>query len=125
MYAKRSTVYATTEKMNLGTRYGSCSAASAFWLTQSYGDAVPFVLYTMPDVQSGWDALAELPFMETADDTGELMTDRLAQYGSYEYGRGGALSYLRGRSVSTGMYYVIVETPEGSFGRDRCGCFSA
>ena len=189
-----------TESMNLGTRYESYSAASAYWLTKRYGGSrcTPFALYIMPDVQAGWDALAQFPYISKAADTGKLITDRLAQYGSYEYERSGeticeaffasddissgefvdmekvfaarggklmdkvsphrerepeenaispvslkskeniggavyetytaanrasAIAYLRQRAVDRRFYYVIVETPEGKFGRDIVGAF--
>ena len=37
--------------------------------------------------------------------------------------RAAAVEFLNGRKVSRKFYYVIVDTPEGSFGRDLTGFY--
>ena len=37
--------------------------------------------------------------------------------------RASAVAFLRGKSVDKRYYYVVVDTPEGSFGRDITGFY--
>ena len=37
--------------------------------------------------------------------------------------RAAAVEFLNGRKISRKFYYVIVDTPEGSFGRDLTGFY--
>ncbi len=37
--------------------------------------------------------------------------------------RAAAVEFLQGRKVSRKFYYVVVDTPEGSFGRDVTGFY--
>ena len=37
--------------------------------------------------------------------------------------RAAAVEFLEGRTVSRKFYYVVVDTPEGSFGRDLTGFY--
>ena len=40
-----------------------------------------------------------------------------------KYVRDGAMAYLKTRTVSQRLYYIVVETPEGNFGRDINGFY--
>ena len=192
------------EKYNVGTRHDTLSKASAYWMIERPGMTVKpqFTMYRLASADDAEAALLEMPFIHKAEDSGNLICDRLMTYGYYDTGDGSdlpyealiagtdftldedkkaeqsfedhggklknhlepsasvkapaadgdaskvvysttekgndgvsvyqvykapdkacAIAFLKKRPVTQKLYYIVVDTPEGSFGRDINGLY--
>lgn len=72
------------ERDNRGTRQDSPSAANEFWTLRMYStNKPPFLLYVFPCEQDAREALLELPYLHTAEDTGKLICTEALDFGCY------------------------------------------
>lgn len=74
------------EKDNVGTRQDSLEKAKAYWLGTrlQMTEKPPFSLYVFKSASDAESALLELPFIHKADDTGNLICDKVMEFGYYK-----------------------------------------
>lgn len=74
------------EKDNVGTRQDSLEKANAYWLGTrlQMKEKPPFSLYVFKSASDAENALLELPFIHKADDTGNLICDKVMEFGYYK-----------------------------------------
>ena len=188
------------QKDNRGNLHDTLEKAQLYWLVQrpKMSKMTPFILYQFNSSSNASSALLDLPFIHRAEDTNNLICDRIMEFGyykaegslyeaiiagsdltleeyrnvencfkkhggwhknhlepsssakSYDYSSGDksnvkfvkkytqdvftyecyegktkadAMEFLGEKEVTQGLYYIIVETPEGNFGRDKNGIY--
>jgi hypothetical protein len=84
-YADEGSQNTFMEKDNVGTRQDSLEKANAYWLGTrlQMDEKPPFSLYTFKSAQDAEDALLELPFIHKATDTGNLICEKVMEFGYY------------------------------------------
>ena len=74
------------EKDNVGTRQDSLEKANAYWLGTrlQMTEKPPFSLYVFKSATDAENALLELPFIHKAKDTGNLICEKVLEFGYYK-----------------------------------------
>ena len=86
MYSAEDSQNAYMEKDNVGTRQDSLEKANAYWLGTrlQMTDKPPFSLYVFKSATDAENALLELPFIHKAKDTGNLICEKVLEFGYYK-----------------------------------------
>jgi hypothetical protein len=183
---------------NMGTRFRDKGHADSHWNARYLTRSVPFVMFEFQNGELAREAIKRLSFISEADDTGELISTTVVEFGCFERdGKGevvicgdmfskqnwaeakeklgiaggklcaerepadaadnqsamptadqssvefvreehdgekvyrihqglnqaAAMDFLKAQSVSRRLHYIVVETPEGTFGRDIDGIY--
>ncbi len=86
MYSAEDSQNAYMEKDNVGTRQDSLEKANAYWLGTrlQMTEKPPFSLYVFKSATDAENALLELPFIHKAKDTGNLICEKVLEFGYYK-----------------------------------------
>ena len=86
MYSAEDSQNAYMEKDNVGTRQDSLEKANAYWLGTrlQMTEKPPFSLYVFKSAIDAENALLELPFIHKAKDTGNLICEKVLEFGYYK-----------------------------------------
>ena len=84
-YSKDNIKKTYMESDNVGTRQDSLEKANAYWLGTrlQMDEKPPFSLYTFKSAEDAKNALLELPFIHKAEDTGNLICEKVMEFGYY------------------------------------------
>jgi hypothetical protein len=78
-----------TEKDNRGTRHDTLDLASTYWMARiSSPKKDPFVMYTFDNAEDAQNALLELPCIQLAEDTKNLICTEVLIFGFYATSEG-------------------------------------
>ena len=84
--AKTDNAEAKPAEDNVGTRQDSLEKANAYWLGTrlQMTEKPPFSLYVFKSATDAENALLELPFIHKAKDTGNLICEKVLEFGYYK-----------------------------------------
>src|SRR5262249_32228720 len=93
------------EKDNLGTRHDTERIATAYWMTRLMEPASdPFILYDFQSEKAARDALLELPCIQVAQDSGNLICTEVLIFGHYPTKEGWHEAVICGRLFSRALF---------------------
>lgn len=91
-----------SESDNLGTRHDTIEKANSYWLGERFHMETkpPFTLYIFENPTDAEEALLELPYIHKANDTGNLICDKVFQYGYYKVSENNYEAIICGKDLT-------------------------
>jgi hypothetical protein len=91
---------------NLGTRYDSLGKANSYWLLrQSKAEKESYLLYAFPNRDQARSALLELPCIQVAQDSQELICTEVLTFGYYQTEQGTFEAMLAGKEMTPTLFH--------------------
>lgn len=100
------------DNINFGTRHDSIQRASEYWTMRRFGwkNKPQFTLFKFENSTDAEKALLELPFIHKSTITGELICDRMMEFGYYEAEEGTYEAIVGGFDLTLEEYNLAEET---------------
>ena len=100
------------EKDNVGTRQDTLAKANGYWLGTrlQMDEKPPFSLYIFNSAEDAENALLELPFIHKAQDTKNLICDKVLEFGYYKVEDGEYEAIITGFDLSLDEFNMVEES---------------